>query len=528
VQKLDLIPFLKENFGYAKFREPQESVIESLLKAEDALLLMPTGMGKSLCFQYIALMYQNRDRMAAANSIDGEAPVQIVLVISPLIALMEDQVQRAKKLGIQAAYISSTQSAEERQNKYKSIAKGKYHLVYVTPERFRKEEFINAIQNSSIKISLLVVDEAHCISLWGHDFRPDYSTLGEKRKFLGMPTCLALTATATPIVQKEIVQLLELKNQKIFYGGIERENLALNVHDVYGTDEKIRFLVGLKHHLQGPILVYFSLIGTLEKIASELQKMKIPFLKYHGQMKRDQRIGAQREFHASGNALMLATPAFGLGIDKPDIRAVVHIEPPGSLESYYQEVGRAGRDGQPAEGHLLWDGDDVSIAMDFIKWSTPEPSFVKKVYQLIRDHAIRYRQEGNDYLREQMNFYNSRDFRVETSINQLERAEVLAKEYNYYKVVADFPEQDFQEKWHKEHLKHRNEKLLSIVQWAKLLKGCRLNEIYSYFTAQKTDGMAPCGRCDLCLSKSGGDAKLVDSNIVEAFEIDPDSDDKEN
>jgi ATP-dependent DNA helicase RecQ len=497
VQKLDLVPFLAENFGYSKFREPQQAVIESLLNQDDALLLMPTGMGKSLCFQYIALMYQKEDRTQTAN----DAAIQMVLVISPLIALMEDQVQRAKKLGIQAAYISSTQSAEERQKKYKNIAEGKYHLLYVTPERFRKDEFINAIKNSAIKISLLVVDEAHCISLWGHDFRPDYSTLGDKRKFLGNPTCLALTATATPIVQKEIVQLLQLKNQKIFYGGIERDNLSINMHDVYGTDEKIRFLVGLKYHVKGPILVYFSLIGTLEKVAMELNKMKIPFLKYHGQMKREQRIGAQRAFHSSDDALMLATPAFGLGIDKPDIRAVVHMETPSSLESYYQEVGRAGRDGQPAEGHLLWDGDDISIAMDFIKWSTPEPSFVKKVYQLIRDHAIRYRQEGNDYLREQMNFYNSRDFRVETAINQLERAEVLVKEHNYFKVVADFPDEDFQELWHKEHLKHRNEKLLSIVQWAKMTKGCRLNEIYKYFTSQSVDEMLPCGRCDLCRGK---------------------------
>jgi ATP-dependent DNA helicase RecQ len=136
--------------------------------------------------------------------------------------------------------------------------------------------------------------------------------------------------------------------------------------------------------------------------------------------------------------------------------------------------------------------------MDFIKWSTPEPSFVKKVYQLIRDHAIQYRQEGNDYLRHQMNFYNSRDFRVETAVNQLERAEVLVKEHNYFKVVADFPEEDFKDKWHNEHLKHRNEKLLSIVQWAQMTEGCRLNEIYKYFTANDSEQKIPCGRCDLC------------------------------
>ncbi len=475
--------FLQKYFNISFFRNSQEEVIEHLFEGKDALLLMPTGMGKSLCFQFMARWWQEKSE------------TKLVLVISPLIALMEDQVQRSKKMGIKTGYLSSSQSQQERENNYKGLAEGEYYLFYCTPERFRKDEFLNSILNGKMKVGLFVIDEAHCISLWGNDFRPDYSLLGSKRNLLGKPLCLALTATATPHVQKDIVTQLNLIPEKIFYGGIQRPELSLNVHDIYSLENKLKLLVALRHQIKGPIIVYFSLIQTLEKIASQLEKLNIQFLKYHGQLAKDQRRSSQKKFQSSNELMMLATPAFGLGVDKADVRGVIHFELPSSLESYYQEVGRGGRDGLSSEGHLFFDVDDISIAMDFIKWSCPEPSFVRSVYQLIKKNPLQFSQEGNDFLRKQMNYYNSRDFRVETSLNQLERAGVYDAELKT--LTAEFPEAEFQDQWHKELMKHQHEKLLSIVQWAQKEEGCRLNEIYNYFGHPPLE--KGCGKCDLCL-----------------------------
>jgi ATP-dependent DNA helicase RecQ len=194
--------------------------------------------------------------------------------------------------------------------------------------------------------------------------------------------------------------------------------------------------------------------------------------------------------------MMFATPAFGLGVDKPNIRGVIHGEMPTSLESYYQEVGRAGRDRQRAEGHLLYDEDDVSIAMDFIKWSCPEPAFVRTVYQMVKNRADEYRAGGPDFLRQEMNFYNSRDFRVETSLNQLERAGSLEWTGKYFEALDYWNEEFFEIGHHQQHLKSQNEKLLSMLRWAKQDEGCRMQTIYIYFGHHDAD---PCGVCDLCL-----------------------------
>lgn len=532
---MQLEKLLKKYFGFDEFRGDQEKVIQQALQGGDNLVIMPTGFGKSLCYQLPAAYFQDlkenshphstekgaaelkdskdsrgskglkdTNNEKASTSLKVEQTKQLdglVLVISPLIALMEDQVKSAQKKGLKVAAIHSAMSGESRKNALKRLSANELSLLYVTPERFRKESFLEHM--SQVKVSLLAVDEAHCISLWGHDFRPDYSKLGEIRTLLGNPPTMALTATATPQVREDIIKQLHLTTAKQFLGGIERPELSLHVHDLFSLESKLEKILELRQKIKGPVLIYWSLIGTLEKAFAALKKESYfqshAIERYHGQLSPEDRRRAQNNFFISDDMTLMATPAFGLGIDKANIRAVIHGEIPTSLESYYQEVGRGGRDGARAEGHLLFDEEDISISMDFIKWSCPEPSFVRKVYQLVKDRWDEYRSGGNDFLRREMNFYNSRDFRVETSLNQLERAGSLELKGNHYVALDYWNEVFFSSSDHERHFKSQNEKLLATLRWAKQTDDCRLRLIYEYFGSTNHQ---ECGLCDVC--RQGG------------------------
>lgn len=473
------ISHLQTQFGFEGFRYPQLEALQGLAQGQSIFAMMPTGGGKSLIYQYLASL-----------------ELGLVLVVSPLIALMEDQTSKALKLGLRATCLHSGLKKSEREARLARLQKGAFNLLLVTPERFRKSEFRNIVQSLGVKY--FVIDEAHCISQWGADFRPDYSRLGEIRKFLGDPITLALTATATPEVQKDILHQLHLDPVIILNTGLLRSNLALNVHDVYGDDEKIRSIVGLYHQAQGPLIVYVSLISTLYKLKRDLEKLIPDLHYYHGQLPAKIRRQVLDHFVAAPSGILMATPAFGLGIDKPNVRSVVHAEIPGSMEAYFQEVGRAGRDGLPASGHLLFDPDDVSIQQEFIKWSNPDESVITLIYDLIEKNDPDLEARGMDYLREQLNYYNSRDYRAETAVQLLERWGCLEvrpdTRFGYIAVQEPGREEFISMKSATRH-KTQSMKLLSVVQYAQSENRCRRQMIHDYFA----DQTPVCGVCDNCL-----------------------------
>ena len=326
---------LKQTFGYDAFRSHQAEIVKAVLAGENCQVIMPTGMGKSLCFQVPAIVLAERDQATA--SVFG-APVRrpgMTLVLSPLIALMKDQVDALVAKGVRATFVNSSLKRHERLDRYQQIADGMFDLVYVSPERFRKPDFCEIMTKRSVL--LLAIDEAHCISEWGHDFRPDYTRVDEIRNELGNPPTIALTATATPAVQADIVKQLGLASDemRLFHAGIDRPNLRLDVKHVWDDDEKLAAIIQLRQRISGSSIVYFTLIRKLREFSDQLWVENIPHLVYHGDLDRVRRRELQEAFMTEPGHLVLATNAFGMGVDKEDIRFVMHCDLPNSLESYY-------------------------------------------------------------------------------------------------------------------------------------------------------------------------------------------------
>jgi len=477
---MDYLPQLKIFFGFDSFLDIQQQVVNTLLEdKKNVLLIMPTGSGKSLCYQFPAMVMEGR-----------------TIIISPLIALMQDQVDKLRKAGLPATFINSSITSDKRERRLADFVDGKTRLLYVTPERFRKTEFIDAVKKTGI--SLLAVDEAHCISEWGHDFRPDYSRVGEFRELLGNPLTIALTATATPEVQNDIIKKLHLENNNtaVFHRGIERENLFLGAFDVYGSSAKFEKIISVINSVSGAGIIYFSLIKTLDEFSAKLTKAGIKHGIYHGNLSAKERKMRQNDFIFGNEKIMLATNAFGMGVDKPDIRFVIHAELPGSIESYYQEIGRAGRDGKPSFCYLLYDQNDLYIQMDFIKWSNPESRFYYSLYELLKNRIVEVNSLGLEFLRENLVYKNRTDFRLETALGMLDRygATEGDVENRDLKVVDALPLQLSDEKFIEAKIMSDRKKLLSVVNYFKAEK-CRKLIIFEYFGITET---APCNNCDIC------------------------------
>jgi ATP-dependent DNA helicase RecQ len=352
---------LLKHFGFTDFREGQAEVIQAVLGGENAVVVMPTGGGKSLCFQLPALM------------IDG-----VTLVVSPLIALMKDQVDQLAARGIPTTFINSSLSYGEVNRRLSEIRRGIHKLVYIAPERFRSEAFTETI--AEVKVKLFAIDEAHCISHWGHDFRPDYLRLREAAERLGAPQIIALTATATPQVRADISEQLGLTDPRVFVAGFDRPNLALRVLHVQTEKEKIATLKELIARSTGSGIIYAATRKSVEQVTAKLKIAGLSAEAYHGGMDEGERTRAQESFMRGDTKAIVATNAFGMGIDKPDIRFVAHFHIPGSIEAYYQEVGRAGRDRLDADCVMLFNYADTRTQQFFIEGSHPPPDLIGRVY----------------------------------------------------------------------------------------------------------------------------------------------------
>lgn len=480
---------LKTLFGFDTFRPGQRDVMEAILQGQNALVVMPTGSGKSLCYQL------------PACAMEG-----ITLVISPLIALMKDQVDALDAKKIPATFINSSISAKEQQDRIWGMEQGHYKIVYVAPERFRNAQFCRALERT--KLGLFAIDEAHCISAWGHDFRPDYLMLDKIRADLGYPPTIALTATATSQVQRDILHQLSLEEAEVYVYGFERPNLFFEIFDSRSKGAKLDRAQALIEHTGGePSLIYCATRKQVEEVSEALKEMGITHGAYHGGLSDGERERIQDAFMRDEFDVLIATNAFGMGVDKSNIRAIIHYNIPGSIEAYYQEAGRAGRDGDPSHCLLLFNYADRGIHEFFTEQTYPTRQTVERVWQFVSRFGVGTHAIGSDQIAQQLNRKDNSGQRlnswgVESAMRQLQRAAHLefgTRDGFPWITVHDLSRaRDLRVDW--EYLEGRravNGDLLADVVRLASGRDCRQLYLLRYFNSRPSfEG--GCGHCDAC------------------------------